>query len=185
MLEDEYTARSPEQAARVSEEESHRPEPSGEHSPLDSLLSFVPERLPGPAPSHLTPGLRTAELAQLRGRTATVRLRASAEDVLAELAPEVDTRLLERARKEGQRVLVEIEPGITPLVVGVVQTRLPEHVEIDAMTIEIRAKQAVTLRSGLAGLRLRADGDVELLGTRISAASRGIMRLVGRVLRLN
>ncbi|MEZ4311015.1 MAG: hypothetical protein R3F14_23480 [Polyangiaceae bacterium] len=41
------------------------------------------------------------------------------------------------------------------------------------------------LRAGRAALRLREDGDVELVGSRISAASRGLFRIVGRILRLN
>jgi hypothetical protein len=97
----------------------------------------------------------------------------------------VDTAFLERARHERQRVLVEIEPGHEPVIVGVIQTRLPEQLRLSASVIEIEAKDSLTLRSGRAGLRLRKDGDVELIGTRISAASRGLMRLVGRVLRLN
>ena len=41
------------------------------------------------------------------------------------------------------------------------------------------------LRSGRAALRMRGDGDVELVGSRIATMSRGLYRLVGRVLRLN
>jgi hypothetical protein len=67
----------------------------------------------------------------------------------------------------------------------VLQTRLPEVVTLRAAEVEIDASRSLTLRSGRAGLRLRADGEVELVGSRISAASRGLMRLVGRVLRLN
>ena len=44
---------------------------------------------------------------------------------------------------------------------------------------------SVVLRAGRGALRLREDGDVELVGSRISTMSRGLFRIVGRVLRLN
>jgi hypothetical protein len=82
-------------------------------------------------------------------------------------------------------VLVEHVDGELPLVVAVLQTRMPEHVHLRGGKIELEAEEEVLLRAGRAGFRLRKDGDVELVGSRISAASRGLFRLVGRILRLN
>ena len=53
------------------------------------------------------------------------------------------------------------------------------------LPLTIDAAEELVLRAGRAALRLREDGDVELVGSRISAASRGLFRLVGRILRLN
>ena len=50
------------------------------------------------------------------------------------------------------------------VIVGVLQTRLPETLELKARNIVIDAEQEVTIRSGTAGMRLREDGDVELVG---------------------
>jgi hypothetical protein len=70
-------------------------------------------------------------------------------------------------------------------IVGVIQTRSPSDIKWSANTIEIEAKRELLLRSGRAALRLREDGDVELIGSRIHAASRGLFKIVGRILRLN
>jgi len=73
----------------------------------------------------------------------------------------------------------------TPLVVGVVHSKPPSKMRFSAEEIEIDASRELLLRSGGATLRLRSSGDVELVGSRISAVSRGVMRLIGRLLRLN
>jgi hypothetical protein len=93
--------------------------------------------------------------------------------------------LIARAMTNGDRVLVEITPGETPLVVGVVQTRFPEKLELKAQEIVIEAEREVLIRAGRSAVRLREDGDVELVGSRILTLSRGLFRIVGRVLRLN
>jgi hypothetical protein len=171
-------------------DEQLAPEPTGsgdQAERLEGLLSYVAEASAAARPEGgaLPTGLRSAELVALGSSGTSVRLRGVTAAIEAVVAPEVEMAFLENARREGQRVLVEIEPGHVPVIVGVLQTRLPERVKLEARVIEIDAKESLTLRSGRAGLRLRKDGDVELIGTRISAASRGLMRLVGRVLRLN
>jgi hypothetical protein len=70
-------------------------------------------------------------------------------------------------------------------VVGVLQTRIPRELTLKADKIHIDARHELLLRSGRGAMRIRQDGDVELVGSRISAMSRGLFRLVGRVLRLN
>ena len=68
---------------------------------------------------------------------------------------------------------------------GVLRSRQPEKLVLRASVIEIEAEQELLLRSGKGAMRIREDGDIEVVGSRISAASRGLFRLVGRMLRLN
>jgi hypothetical protein len=82
-------------------------------------------------------------------------------------------------------VLVEIDPILGPLVVGVVQRRVPAKVEIRGETVVIEAEREILLRTGRGAMRIREDGDIEVVGSRISTMSRGLFRIVGRVLRLN
>ena len=92
--------------------------------------------------------------------------------------------MLELAQRNGDAVFVE-ETTDKLLIVGVMQTRLAREVHFVADKILLDAAQEVVIRAGRAAIRLREDGDVELVGSRISAASRGLFRLVGRILRLN
>lgn len=106
-------------------------------------------------------------------------------EIEVELDDGVDPALVARAADSGERVLLEEDPDVGAVVVGVLQTRLPETLELRARNIVIDAENEVTIRSGKAGMRLREDGDVELVGSRIVTMSRGLFRLVGRMLRLN
>lgn len=160
------------------------PAASSSGAKVADLLDYVGEPA-APRPTALDRfGLVAARVTAVDGRRATVRLRRG-EVVEVELASEVDPGLVRLAREERQLVLIECSPGDAPCLVGVLQTQLPQVVKLQATDVEIDASRSLTLRSGRAGLRLRADGEVELVGSRISAASRGLMRLVGRVLRLN
>lgn len=170
---------------------------------LDALLAFVPEadHVPAAAPratpvpaaaprpqdsaAALTPGVRSAELLALSDRTAQVRLRGREATVDVAVAPEIDAALLKEALRDRQRVLVEWFGEGEPLVVGILQVHKPRQVTIRAEVVDIEASRSLSLRSGRAGLRMESEGEVELLGSRISVASRGLMRVIGRVLRLN
>lgn len=138
-------------------------------------------RRPAIAPA---PALRTARILAVEGRTAKIALRGARAEVEAAIAPEVERELLEEAARHKDSVLVEIE-GDEAVVVGVVQTRRPHEVRVTGEKVVVEAEREVLLRAGRAALRLREDGDVELVGSRISAASRGLFRIVGRILRLN
>ncbi len=131
------------------------------------------------------PALRTARIVALEGRTARVTVRGERDEIEAALAPEVERDLIEDAAAHKDSVLVEVEADGTTVVVGVVQTRRPREVHVKGEKIVIEAEREVLLRAGRAALRLREDGDIELVGSRISAASRGLFRIVGRILRLN
>jgi hypothetical protein len=147
----------------------------------------VPSTAPAPAvdPSAALAAvpMRTAQpLAIDRG---LVLLRAGSTEAAAELAPHVSPEVVSLAIANGDAVLVECPPGETPRVVGVLQTRVPDQIVLRARAIQLDAEEEVLVRSGRAALRVRKDGDVELVGSRISAMSRGLFRLVGRMLRLN
>jgi hypothetical protein len=158
--------------------------------PSVSLEEVVPTpAADAPAPALAAPrpieGMRTARVLTLRGRSATIALRGRSETLDATVAPEVDPDVIADALDGGEAVLVELCPGQTPLVVAALHTQRVRELKLRASTVTIEGDQEVVIRSGHAALRVRADGDVELVGSRISAASRGLFRLVGRMLRLN
>ena len=150
-----------------------------EEAPLEDFL----------APSHelarVKPGLRSARVVDLRGRRATVVLRGEHDAIDVELDVDVDAIIVEDAFTNGDRVMVEADERGELAVVGVLQCRRPETLKIRAESIEIEAEREITLRSGKAAFRVREDGEMDLVGSRISIASRGLFRLVGRMLRLN
>jgi hypothetical protein len=171
-------------AVEVAEE----PKPSLSLEELVTGLSTEADRDQAQAnrrSAPLAPGLRTARLVSLEGRAAKVALRGAREEIVAHLAPEVDRELIEDAAVHKDAVLVEVGDDGQPLIVGVVQTHRPREIHVTGEKIVIDASREVLLRAGRAALRLREDGDVELVGSRISAASRGLFRIVGRILRLN
>jgi hypothetical protein len=158
-------------------------------SPLDQLLERVesPREAPSAQPVLLPQPPRLALVRALGWKNEDqleVALR-SGEALLAAVAAEVDRELLNQAILDGQMLLSEWPERGTPLVVGVVHTKTPSKVRFVAEEIELHASRELLLRSGSAALRLRSSGDVELVGSRISAVSRGVMRLIGRLLRLN
>jgi hypothetical protein len=159
---------------------------------VDQLLAAVdlpaaPAARPAvPAGLPAAPVLRTARIEALSPGGARVSFRGAAEPVEADLDEGVDQALVEQAFARGDRVLLEVDAATgEAIVVGVVQTRLPDKLELRAGEVIIDADREVVLRAGRAALRLREDGDVELVGSRIVTMSRGLFRLVGRVLRLN
>ena len=101
------------------------------------------------------------------------------------MAEELETEVVTQAAASHDLVLVEVSGDAVPVIVGVVQTRVPREVTLKASTITLEAEREILLRVGRSALRLREDGDVELVGSRIVTASRGLLRLVGKMLRLN
>lgn len=130
------------------------------------------------------PALRVARLSSIEGPTVKISFRVGAA-IEAEIGDGVERALLVKAMKDRDAVLVEAVEGERPVIVGVVQTKIPREIELRGKKIHIEADDEVLLRAGTAALRLRKDGDVELVGSRLVAMSRGLFRLVGRVLRLN
>jgi hypothetical protein len=155
-------------------------EPADTRDEADELLERV---APPPALTAGGGGLRVARLVSIGGGAALIAWRGSDVRVAALLAPGVEIDLLEQTIEDSGMVLVE--DGPPPLLVGVLQTRRPRELKLSAETVTIEGEQEVLIRAGRAAIRLRADGDIEIVGSRISAASRGLFRLVGRILRLN
>jgi hypothetical protein len=135
--------------------------------------------------AEAVPSLRTARVVSIKGAVAQVTWRGRREPVEADLDDGVDRELVARAMANGDAVLIEVEPGMAPIVVGVIQTKIPDTLELKARSITIDAEQEVLVRAGRGAMRIREDGDVEVVGSRIVTMSRGLFRIVGRVLRLN
>ena len=178
----------PEAIATAEEAASDPAARSEDDATIDALarLAALPEPSPSREAPALSPGLRTATLeGPVSARTVPIALRGRPAAIAARVAPEVDVEIVERAFEEGQSALVEIDDAGLAWVVGIVQTRVPERLVLRASAIELEADREVLLRTGTAGLRLRDDGDVELVGGRIAATARGVFKLVGKILRLN
>jgi hypothetical protein len=159
-----------------------------ERVPLEEILPTPvaeSQSLTAVRPPKVVEGLRTARVTGVSGRRATVVLRGRVEALDAQVAPEVDPAVVADAVANRDSVLVELADGERPLVVGVLHTQRPREIRLKATTIEIEGEEEVLVRAGRGALRIRADGDIEVVGTRISAASRGLFRIVGRLLRLN
>ncbi|MCK6587705.1 MAG: hypothetical protein HUU21_35805 [Polyangiaceae bacterium] len=173
----------------TSDEAEHTPLPG---SRIDELLERVAQpTLPAiERPSTAPPGpssasLRTARVTRVLDNRVELRMRGTDQTMIAKIDEGVERDLLAHAAESGGTALVEMLSGQEPLVIGLVQTRLPSKVEIKAKDIVIDAEREVLIRAGRAALRIREDGDVELVGSRILTMSRGLFRIVGRVLRLN
>ena len=174
---DANRGRAPAETMTVDEEEaSATADPS-----IERLLSHVAE---AKAPD-VVPALRTARVLSIVGDSARITWRGLRDPVEAELDEGVDSEVVQRALENGDRVLVEIDAALGPLIVGVVQRRIPKKVELRGETVVIEADREILLRTGTGAMRIREDGDIEVVGSRISTVSRGLFRIVGRVLRLN
>ena len=172
----------------VLEEEPRPPEPDAIERILEKVEPHPPSAQTQKSPkkqAEIAPGMRMARVAAMPPGKIQITFRGAREPIDAKLADGVERELVALAMKNRDGVLVEVEPGGAPWIVGVVQTRIPRDVVIKADTIHIEAEREILLRSKTAAVRLREDGDVELVGSRILALSRGLFRLVGRVLRLN
>ncbi len=165
--------------ARVDPPEGSAPAEEAEAEPADRILHSV--QLPGMATGG--GGLRAARIVSIANGAALITWRGGQTNVPAVLAPGLEVALIEQTVEEGGMVLVE--EGSPPLVVGVLQTRRPRELKLSAGSVTIEGEREVLIRAGRAAIRLREDGDIEIVGSRISAASRGLFRLVGRILRLN
>jgi hypothetical protein len=130
-------------------------------------------------------GTFSARLVRLSEGSAVVRFRGELFDRAVRVAPEVDRTWLELAARSGETVLVETLPEMGSTVIGMIQTRPLTDLLLEAETITLAAKKDITLVAGRSALRLRENGHVELVGTRISQISSGVLKLVGRLLRLN
>jgi len=175
--------------ATVSVGAPHTPVAPAVH--LDELLADLaspaaaPEPEAAPRKAPLADGMRTARVVRVSGRDATIALRGRADPIEATVAPEVDPCVVADAHADGESVLVELCEGEPPLIVAALHTKRPREIRLKAAVVHIEGDEEVLLRSGRGAIRVRSDGDIEVVGSRISAASRGLFRIVGRLLRLN
>lgn len=146
-----------------------------EHPAIERLLAHTEDTVSLPI------GLHVGALVSVTNRIASVLVEGARES--AALAEHVDADFLSQALKDGQPVLLQNRRNGGLIVLGVVQGKYPS--KIVGERVEIAGTSEVVVRSGKSALRLREDGVVDLIGARISASSRGLLRLVGRALRLN
>jgi hypothetical protein len=175
-----------EELARPKERE--KPADAGDG--LDRVLDRVEAPRERPLAAHeakpaVAPSLRMARVLTVAKRAAEISFRGGREKLVAAIAEEVETELVTRAAASHELVLVEVGGDAPPLIVGVVQTRSARDLTLQADTITLEGHREILLKCGRSALRLREDGDVELVGSRIVTTSRGLLRLVGRMLRLN
>ncbi len=151
------------------------------------LEHHLPESQPSePAfPRIAVGGTRVATPVGREGRHVRLRLGSASTELRIALAPEVEVEVIDDAIGRGDAVLVEVVEGEPPAVIGVLTRRRAGPTVVRGTTVTVQADDEILLRAGRSALRLRSDGDVELVGSRISATSRGLFRLVGRLLRLN
>jgi len=165
--------------------------PNEEHldDPVERLLERVATESDPlavePSPARAAGELRLGVAEQINQAVALVRGRGESQPRWVRIAPELERELLMEAIRDRQPVVLEQGADGREWVVAVLMTRRPSVLSLVADEIELSARRSLRLRSGRAGLSLREDGNVELVGSRISAASRGLFRLVGRMLRLN
>lgn len=155
---------------------------------LETLLddATTPQTRAGAAGPDLAPTYtRSAKIIRLAGRNAQVVFRGEPNPVDVIIPSDVDPEFIAEAHARGDHVMVESTRGAESLIVGVLQTKNPRELHLKAESIHIEGEQEVLFKSGRGALRIREDGDIELIGSRISAASRGLFRIVGRLLRLN
>jgi hypothetical protein len=161
------------------------PAPEAQKADLETFLPADVARAVEPPPPRPFVGVRSARLVSHHGRAAVVILRGDDEPREVPLDSEVDAQIVAEALETGERVLVEADEEGELAVVGVLRSRVPDKIVLRADTIELDAEHEVLIRSGKGAMRIREDGDIEVVGSRISAASRGLFRLVGKMLRLN
>ena len=182
-----------EEALERGDQEADPDEVAAADARLDELLEKVAESKADPkiepAPKALAGRLPSVTLCTgfaLSVSAGSVRVVVGGEELDVVLGAGVSRELVKRSIKTRDRVLLEQTTAeAVPRLVGVVQSTIPEELILKARKIHIEADHEVLLRSGRGAMRIREDGDVELVGSRISAMSRGLFRLVGRVLRLN
>ena len=180
-----------EAGAPISLEEADAGAPAEEasESPRVTLDDVLAEPAAAPLPARkaqpLGAAMRTARSASIAGRKASIHVRGAEGPVDAQIAPDVDPEVIADARARGDAVLVELCEGEPPLIVAALTTQRPHTLHLKATTVTIEGDEELLLRSGRGAVRIQKIGDIEIVGSRISAASRGLFRIVGRLLRLN
>lgn len=171
-------------------EDVYADSPDVETPPKISLETLLDEPAPQGQTHVALPDMaptvtRSAKIIRVLGRKAAITFRGDSTEFSATIPSDVDAEFISEACAAGENVMVEWTRGAEPLIVGVLQTRRPRELHLKAESVHIEGEREVLFKSGRGALRIREDGDIEIIGSRISAASRGLFRIVGRLLRLN
>ena len=173
-------------------ETEDKAEAPGKLTTTDVTLDDIVETTEAALPEREAPAIAavptcTARVVSIEGKTrsAVILARGAKGPVSAEIAPEVDLEVVEDARANGDAVLVESCAGERPQIIAALRTRRPRELRLRAEKISIEGMKEVLLRSGFGALRIQESGDIEVVGGSINAVSRGLFRLVGRLVRLN
>lgn len=151
---------------------------------VETTAAVLPERQ---APAIAAVAMCTARVVSMEGKTrrASILARGMNTPVLAAIAPDVDLEVIEGARANGDAVLVESCEDEPPLIIAALRTRRPRELRLRGEKISIEGSKEVLLRSGFGALRIQESGHIELVGGTVNVVSRGLFRLVGRLVRLN
>lgn len=132
------------------------------------LVELAPGR-----PPVVVAVLQTQRPRALRLHAATVHIEGDQELLLR--AGQSSVHL----RKEGTVSIAGTQEVSVRTSQGTVRVRKDGEIELDS-------RSEVLLRSSKTAIRIRAEGEeIELIGSQIRATSRGLFRIVGRLLRLN
>jgi hypothetical protein len=150
---------------------------------ISPLKRHIPDEEPAPA----SLGLAVVVGAAPDGRW---RVRAGGADVVADADPAIDPALLREAIATGARVVLEVAPGVPPVIAGVLATARAltidrsGAVEAEVRRLALTATEEALLRGPGAFVRLKID-EVELYGKRVVSRARELCRLLGRMVKIN
>jgi hypothetical protein len=173
----------------VTVEEVTTEQAASEGSPaglVDELLREPAPPLAASPPPVAVPALATARIDGER-----IRLAIGSQVVLATRDPGLHPAVLAGAAARGERVLAERDDAGKWTVVGALRTQPTPGLEpaaeytIEADRVTIKAKQEISLVAEVAGIAVRAAGEVESYAERIVSRAEGLHKIVGRILRLN
>lgn len=180
----------PAQALAALDEEPSVEVPS---EPIKELPGTIHELEVSTAPAaNLSPAalgqLGLAQIESIEGQRAMVRVGGAS--FVAGIDGHVDPIVIASALERAEPVLVE-KRGDNLYVVGALRTRATpgvdkmKEVTIEAETIDLRASNQATVRSGPAVLAVRAIGEIETYAEKILSRAEGVHKIIGRMLRLN
>jgi len=133
-------------------------------------------------------GIARIHYVDLEKRTGDITV--SGRLVTAKVDPTVHFSVLKTAEERGEPVLVE-QRGAEICIVGALRTQPTPGVDkmstilLEADRIEIKAKEEITMSSGVAAIAVRAIGEVETYAERIVSRAESVHKIIGRMLRLN
>jgi hypothetical protein len=151
---------------------------------LEAIASASTDRAPA-----LQPGLAVARV--VRSDEARVEIELAGARRVAAVDASVHPSVVDGARRRGEVVLVALDAGGAPTIVGALRTQpapgldAMDTIRLEARRIELVGGDEVQIRSGIAALAVRALGEVETYADRIVSRAEEVQKIIGRMLRLN